>query len=183
MAKAGNLMARRSARRTQVAVVMYPGVLPLEVIGTVSALNRLGLNTGFRTVTVAARQEPLATATPLRVVPQSTFAATPHPAALLVPGGSLVSEADENRLLGIMILWPNCSVESHALALVPGLLHNNALESVAFDNGDHGMPGLMGAVHRGDVSVEHGVVRQDVTSQQSRHPSASACVIPRQPLG
>jgi transcriptional regulator GlxA family with amidase domain len=84
-------MARRSARRTQVAVVMYPGVLPLELIGTVSALNGLGLNTGFRTVTVAARQEPLATDTPLRVVPQSTFAATPHPAALLVPGGSLMS--------------------------------------------------------------------------------------------
>jgi hypothetical protein len=79
MAKAGNLMARRSARRTQVAVVMYPGVLPLELIGTVSVLNRLGLNTGFRTVTVAARQEPLATDTPLRVAPQSTFAATPHP--------------------------------------------------------------------------------------------------------
>jgi transcriptional regulator GlxA family with amidase domain len=40
---------------------------------------------------VAARQEPRATDTPLRVAPQSTFAATPHPAALLVPGGSLMS--------------------------------------------------------------------------------------------
>ncbi len=84
-------MARRSARRTQVAVVMYPGILPLELIGTVSALNGLGLNTGFRPVTVAARREPLTTDTPLRVVPQSTFAATPHPAALLVPGGTLMS--------------------------------------------------------------------------------------------
>lgn len=60
-------MARRSTRRTQVAVVMYPGLLPLELIGTVSALNGLGLNTGFRPVTVAARQEPLATDTRPRV--------------------------------------------------------------------------------------------------------------------
>jgi hypothetical protein len=46
-------MARRSTRRTQVAVVMYPGVLPLELIGTVSALDGLGLNTGFRTVNMS----------------------------------------------------------------------------------------------------------------------------------
>jgi transcriptional regulator GlxA family with amidase domain len=84
-------MAHRNARHMQVAVVTYPGVLPLELIGTVSALDGLGLNTGFRTVTVAARQEPLATDTPLRVVPQSTFAAVPHPAALLVIGGPLMS--------------------------------------------------------------------------------------------
>ena len=84
-------MARRSARRTQAAVVMYPGLLPLELIGTVSALDGLGLNTGFRTVTVAARREPLATDTPLRVAPQSTFGAVPRPAALLVPGGRLMS--------------------------------------------------------------------------------------------
>jgi transcriptional regulator GlxA family with amidase domain len=84
-------VTRSSARRTQIAVVMYPGLLPLELIGTVSALDGLGLNTGFRPVTVAARREPLATDTPLRVVPQSAFAAVPRPAALLVPGGSLMA--------------------------------------------------------------------------------------------
>jgi transcriptional regulator GlxA family with amidase domain len=84
-------VTRSSARRTQIAVVMYPGLLPLELIGTVSALDGLGLNTGFRPVTVAACREPLATDTPLRVVPQSTFAAVPRPAALLVVGGSLMA--------------------------------------------------------------------------------------------
>lgn len=78
-------------RKEQIAVVTYPGVLPLELIGTVSALDGLGLNTGFRPVTVAARRESLATDTPLRILPQSTFAAVSRPTALLVPGGSLMA--------------------------------------------------------------------------------------------
>lgn len=84
-------MLLRSNRQQQIAVVTYPGLLPLELIGTVSALDGLGLNTGLRPVTVAARQEPLTTDTPLRVVPQSTFAAVPHPTAQLAPGGILMS--------------------------------------------------------------------------------------------
>jgi putative intracellular protease/amidase len=85
------LLVRRSVRRTPVAVVTYPGLLPLELIGTVSALERLGANTGVRPITVTLRREPLATDTPLRVVPQSAFAAMPHPSAHFIPGGTLMS--------------------------------------------------------------------------------------------
>jgi hypothetical protein len=43
-----------------------------------------------------------------------------------------------------------------SIARVSSLFHNKALESVAFDNGDHSMPGLMGTVYKGHFSVEHG---------------------------
>lgn len=84
-------MALRRDDRKQIAVVTYPGLTILELVGTVSALDGLRLNTGFRPVTVAARREPMDTDTPAKVISQSTFDAVPQPYALLVPGGGPMS--------------------------------------------------------------------------------------------
>ncbi|HEX6796168.1 MAG TPA: DJ-1/PfpI family protein [Ktedonobacterales bacterium] len=81
-------MATTRDDKQQIAVVTYPGLSPLELIGTVSVLDGLQLKTGFRPVTVGATRDPLDTDTPLRVVPQRTFDDVPQPSALLVPGAS-----------------------------------------------------------------------------------------------
>ena len=72
--------------KRQIAVVTYPGLSPLELIGTVSVLDGLRLKTGFHPVTVGASRDPLATDTPLQVVAQRTFDDVPQPNALIVPG-------------------------------------------------------------------------------------------------
>jgi hypothetical protein len=59
--KGDGSLTLRSDRWKQIAVVTFSGVLPLELIGTVSALDGLGLNTGFRPVTVAVRRDLLET--------------------------------------------------------------------------------------------------------------------------
>lgn len=86
----------------QIAVVIYPGVSALELVGTTSILNGLGLKTGFRTVTVGRHCAPMASDTPLKVIPESTFAEAPHPSALLVPGGGVntISALGDEALLG-----------------------------------------------------------------------------------
>ncbi len=73
----------------QIAIVVYPGLTMLELVGTVSVLNGLGINTGFQTVTVGKRRAPVETDTPMQLVPERTFAEVPQPFALLVPGGGL----------------------------------------------------------------------------------------------
>src|SRR5205823_545748 len=62
----------------------------------------LGMRTGFQTVTVGHSRDPLDTNTPVQVVPESTFAAVPHPSALLVPGGgvSTIKALGDEALLG-----------------------------------------------------------------------------------
>lgn len=82
-------MTRRTHDREQLAVVVYPGVNLLELIGTTSVLDGLRLNTGFRPVTVAASRDPLPSDTPAKIVAQRSFEEIPHPAAVLVPGGGL----------------------------------------------------------------------------------------------
>lgn len=92
----------RRGREKQIAVVVYPGLSALELVGTVSVLSGLGLKTGFRTVTVGRRRVPVDADTPMRVIPQSTFDAVSHPAALLVPGGGLstIRAMGDETLLG-----------------------------------------------------------------------------------
>ena len=83
-------MAKHETRK-QVAVVVYPGLALLDLIGTVSALDGLGMKTGFHTFTVGASRDPIASDTPMKVIPQGTFADAPTPYALIVPGGAGVS--------------------------------------------------------------------------------------------
>ncbi len=82
------MTATRDGRK-QIAIVVYPGLTMLELVGTVSVLNGLGINTGFQTVTVGQRRAPVETDTPMKLVPERTFAEVSHPFGLLVPGGGL----------------------------------------------------------------------------------------------
>lgn len=94
-------MAAERWRKRQIAVVVYPGVSALELVGTVSVLGGLGLDTGFRTVTVAGDREPVDANTPMKLVPESTFEDVAQPFGILIPGGGLSTiraMADENIL-------------------------------------------------------------------------------------
>lgn len=94
-------MAAERWRKRQIAVVVYPGVSALELVGTVSVLGGLGLDTGFRTVTVAGDREPVDANTPMKLVPESTFEDVSQPFGILIPGGGLSTiraMADENIL-------------------------------------------------------------------------------------
>ena len=70
-----------------IAVVLYPGVTALDVVGSMEALIMLHLRSPYRLVTVAERVEPIQTDAGLTLVPHKTFAEVPKPFGLLVPGG------------------------------------------------------------------------------------------------
>jgi transcriptional regulator GlxA family with amidase domain len=74
-------------RERLIAVVLYPGVSALELIGTTSVLGGLGLKTGFKTVTVGQSRAPVDADTPQQLVPESTFDEVPQPFGVVVPGG------------------------------------------------------------------------------------------------
>ena len=95
-------MAKERQSERRIAVVVYPGLTTLELVGTVSVLSGLGLRTGFRTVTVGERREPLETDTPIKLVPESTFEEVPEPFGILVPGGGLnsITAMGDETLLG-----------------------------------------------------------------------------------
>ena len=70
-----------------VAFTLYPGVTPLDLVGPLTVLRRLGPGWPFETVVVGERMEPMATDTPLRMVPAKTFGDVPTPFGVIVPGG------------------------------------------------------------------------------------------------
>ena len=76
---------RRKRRGRQISVVVYPGLSTLELVGTVSALSGLGLETGFRTVTVGESREPVSPNKPMKLVPESTFEEAPDPTGSSCP--------------------------------------------------------------------------------------------------
>ena len=70
------------------AFPVYPGVTPLDLIGPLTVLKTPGIGGArYRTVVVGERAEPLATDTPLRLLPAATFAEVSDPWAVIVPGG------------------------------------------------------------------------------------------------
>jgi transcriptional regulator GlxA family with amidase domain len=75
------------ARRMTIAFALYPGVTPLDLIGPLTPLRKVGLGWPFRTVVVGERVDAVASDTPLRMVPAATFAEVPNPFAVIVPGG------------------------------------------------------------------------------------------------
>ena len=89
-------------RERQIAVVMYPGVTTLELVGTASALNGLRIGTGFRTVIVAGRRDPVDTDTSIKLLPESTFDEVPKPSGIVMPGGGLntIQAMGDETLLG-----------------------------------------------------------------------------------
>ncbi len=90
-------MARADEKNKTIAIVAYPGVALLDLVVTQTVLDR---GTKYRTVSVGERTEPIASDTPMAVVPEKRFEEVPDPFALLVPGGGVASlEAMGNERL------------------------------------------------------------------------------------
>jgi transcriptional regulator GlxA family with amidase domain len=90
--------ARARRREKQLlALLVYPGVTPLDLVGPLTVLRNL-TGTAYRTVVVGEHTDRLATDTALHVVPAATFADVPAPFAVIVPGGgpaTVAATADE----------------------------------------------------------------------------------------
>lgn len=93
---------RHEAPVRTIAFVQYPGLTPLDIVGPLQVFSELSrLVPGYDTVVVGERIEPMATDTPLSLVPGHTFETMPDPYALIVPGGTvptLAAMADEKLL-------------------------------------------------------------------------------------
>ncbi|GAA2791895.1 DJ-1/PfpI family protein [Kitasatospora sp. CM 4170] len=85
-----------------IAFVQYPGLTPLDIVDPLQVFSELSrLVPGYDTIVVGERIEPMATDTPLCLVPSHTFDTMPDPYALIVPGGTaptLAAMADEKLL-------------------------------------------------------------------------------------
>src|SRR3954454_1344010 len=76
-----------------IAVPVYPGVTPLDLVGPLTVLQSAGLPTRYRTVVVGERAQRLMTDTPLELEPAATFADVPDPWGVIVPGGGAATPA------------------------------------------------------------------------------------------
>ncbi|MFC3577421.1 DJ-1/PfpI family protein [Streptomyces yaanensis] len=85
-----------------IAFVQYPGLTPLDIVGPLQVFSVLSRHApGYDTVVVGEQIEPMATDTPLSLVPSHTFETMPDPYALIVPGGTnptVAAMADEKLL-------------------------------------------------------------------------------------
>lgn len=70
-----------------IAVVLYPGITALDLVGSMETLIGLNMGSPYRTVTVGKHIDPIQTDTSLKVVPNRAFWEVPEPYGLLVPGG------------------------------------------------------------------------------------------------
>ena len=85
-------MATESQGERTIAVVLYPGLTALDLIGplqVLAALERFAPR--YRTVVVGERAAPIDTDVHLGLIPDRTFDEVPHPFALVVPGGRLAT--------------------------------------------------------------------------------------------
>ncbi len=80
-----------------VAFTLYDGVTPLDVVGPLTVLRKVGPGWPFETVTVGERIARLDTDTPLQMIPAATFADAPRPFAVFVPGGGPAAVAAMNN--------------------------------------------------------------------------------------
>ena len=74
-------------KKKLIAFTLYEGVSPLDVVGPLTVLRKVGPGWPFETVTVGERIARLETDTPLQLIPAATFADIPSPFAVFVPGG------------------------------------------------------------------------------------------------
>jgi transcriptional regulator GlxA family with amidase domain len=87
----------REDKKRSVAMVTYPGAALLDLVAAHTVLDR---GTGYRTVSVGERTEPVGSDTPMSIVPEKRFEEVPAPFALVVPGGGMASlEAMGNERL------------------------------------------------------------------------------------
>ena len=82
------MFGQRKNEKT-IAFVVYPGVMPLDLVGAHMVLATLRLGSRYRTVVVGARVEPLDVDAPLKLVPTKTFDEVSQPFAVIVPGGGV----------------------------------------------------------------------------------------------
>src|SRR5215203_3171830 len=80
-------MPTEDKRNKTIAVVTYPGVALLDLVATKTVLDSLAMGTRYRSVTVGERTEPIASNTPMRIIPEKRFEEVPDPFAIIVPGG------------------------------------------------------------------------------------------------
>ena len=81
-------MATEDEKNKTIAVVTYLGVALLDLVVTQTVLDR---GTKYQTVSVGERTEPIASDTPMAVVPEKRFEEVPDTFALIVPGGGRAS--------------------------------------------------------------------------------------------
>ena len=83
------------------AIVTYPGVALLDLVATKKVLDRLAKASKYRPVSVGERTEPMASDTPLEIIPEKRFEEVPAPFALVVPGGGVdaLKAMGDKRLL------------------------------------------------------------------------------------
>jgi transcriptional regulator GlxA family with amidase domain len=90
-------LATEDEKNKTIAVVTYPGLALLDLVVTQTVLDR---GTKYQTVSVGEHTEPIASDTPMAVVPEKRFEEVPDPFALIVPGGGVASlEAMGNERL------------------------------------------------------------------------------------
>jgi transcriptional regulator GlxA family with amidase domain len=78
----------REDKKRSVAMVTYPGAALLDLVAAHTVLDR---GTGYLTVSVGERTEPVGSDTPMSIVPEKRFEEVPAPFALVVPGGGIAS--------------------------------------------------------------------------------------------
>lgn len=82
-------MLPTSQGKKTIAVLLYPGLTALDLVGPLQVLTVLErFAPEYQTVVVGERAEPMDTDV-LRLVPDRTFVEVPHPAVLVVPGGRI----------------------------------------------------------------------------------------------
>ena len=71
-----------------IAVLLYPGLTALDMVGPLQVLNTLErFAPQYRVAVVGERIAPMDTDVGLQLVPDSTFDQVPHPHVIVVPGG------------------------------------------------------------------------------------------------
>src|SRR5215212_7450275 len=71
-------MPTEDKKNTTIAVVTYPGVALLDLVATKTVLDSLAMGTRYRSVTVGERTEPIASNTPMRIIPEKRFEEVPE---------------------------------------------------------------------------------------------------------
>jgi transcriptional regulator GlxA family with amidase domain len=81
-------MATDDAGKRTIAIVLYPGLTALDLVGPLQVLTELErFAPQYRTTVVGTRSEPMTTDIGMSLVPEQTFDQIPSPDVVVVPGG------------------------------------------------------------------------------------------------
>ena len=82
-------MPTEDKKNKTIAIVTYPGVALLDLVGTKTVLDSLAMGSRYRTFSVGERTEPMDSNTPMRIIPEKKFEEVPDPFAIIIPGGGV----------------------------------------------------------------------------------------------